>query len=200
MKLFNKMYYLVLVLAVVFTLNNCSTDQISPQNEEGISNNFAAKQGNSENGVINRVTMGGNDICEAWLGLNPGCDGNYSLIAIEKADGTIMGQWHDTWAGGGNGIHVEIDCMNVEGNSAIVGGYVKHGSYDGFDLTGWYFVTKVVDNGTSQHDPADQACFTIDSPIESCQDQEVDFGGYTTLYEALNDNLYDITHGQVEVW
>ena len=195
-----KKLFFLLTLSMLF-LFGCSIDEIQTNDQLSTDNSKIDLQSKGEsNGIIHRVSMGGNDICEAWLGLKPGCDSNYSLIAIEKADGTIMGQWQDKWAGAGNGLHVEIDCMVVEGNSAIVGGYATKGSYNGFDLTGWYFVTKVVDNGTSQHDPPDQACFTIDTALASCQDQPFYFWGISTLYEALDDNLYDITHGQVTVW
>lgn len=191
---------LLLTLSVLF-LFSCNTDEIL-QNEELNTENSEIEVLNKDNtkGVIHRVSMGGNDICEAWLGLKPGCDANYSLIAIQKADGTIKGQLIDTWAGAKNGIHVEIDCMTVEGNSAIVGGYVKHGFYDGFDITGIYFVAKVVDNGTSQKDLPDQASLVIDASIESCEDQPFYYWGIDTLYEALDANLYDVKRGQVTVW
>jgi len=47
----------------------------------------------------------------------------------------------DTFAGGGNGIYVAIDCMQVIDNYAIVSGYINHGSNsNGDDITGLYAV------------------------------------------------------------
>ncbi len=192
---------------MVFTFNNCSTEQIAPQNEEGISkvedNNFAERQGNP---VIHHVSVTGNDLCEPF-GDSPGCDGNFSLTANMREDGTVTGQFQDTYAGGGLGIHVNIDCMIIDGNTAIVGGIATHGSSSFFgyeDLTGKYVVTKVVDNGTSNNDPLDQisySWFWLD--INGCQDQDISGDplnfGYTTLHEALDGELYDITKGQVTI-
>jgi hypothetical protein len=192
MKLVNKMYYLVLALVVVFTLNNCSTDQIAPQEEEGISikkDVVEQSQRNNGNGVIHHVSAGGNDACEAF-GLEPGCDGNFSLTVNMRADGTVTGQWQDTFAGGGFGIHATIDCMFVDGNMAIVSGYVTHGSFDGeTDATGQYIITKVVDNGTSNNDTPDQISFSYSVTDEfSCE-----------LYANSNFALFDLTRGQVKV-
>ena len=200
------MYYLVLALAVVFTFANCSTDEIAPQNEEGKSkvedNSFVERQGNP---VIHHVSAGSNDFCQPFD--PPGCDGNFSLTANMRADGTVTGQFQDTYAGGGLGIHVNIDCMIIDGNTAIVGGIATHGYSNFFgdeDLAGKYVVTKVVDNGTSNNDPLDQisySWFWLD--INGCQDQDISsvpFNfGYTTLYEALDGELYDITKGQVTI-
>ena len=192
MKLVNKMYYSVLALAVVFTLNNCSTDQIAPQEEEGISiKKDVVEQNHRNNGnpVIQRVSAGGNDWC-GGIGLEPGCDGNFSLIANKRADGTVTGQWQDTLPGGGSGIHVDIDCMYVEDNIALVSGFVKHGSVDGQDITGLYVIVRVVDNGTSNNDPYDQVSPIFPVPADlSCE-----------VYADIPVPLFDLTKGQVKIW
>jgi hypothetical protein len=109
--------------------------------------------------VIHHVSLGGVDVCEAF-GLPPGCDANFSLVANEKADGSISGQWQDTFAGGGEGIHVAIDCIKIIGNGAIVGGVITHGTSGGVDVSGQYAITAVVDNGTSANDTRDQMSFS----------------------------------------
>lgn len=117
--------------------------------------------------VVHKVSAGGDDICEAF-GLKPGCDGNFSLTAIQKADGTVSGQWQDVFAGGGNGVHVDVDCLHVVGNWAVIGGVVTHGSVGGTDFTGARALTAVVDNGTSQQDPPDQISFSFFPTGASC--------------------------------
>ena len=51
--------------------------------------------------VVHRVGAGGPDACVAiGAGDHPGCDGNYSLVATEYADGSVSGQYIDRFAGG----------------------------------------------------------------------------------------------------
>lgn len=86
------------------------------------------------NPVVHHVSLGGADFCEA-LGLPTGCDANFSLVANERSDGTVTGQWHDQFAGG-QGVHVAVDCLKIFGNQAIVGGVVTHSSGLDPDPTG----------------------------------------------------------------
>ena len=136
--------------------------------------------------VTHHVSMGGADVCEA-LGLPTGCDANFSLTANQKADGSVSGQWQDTFAGGGEGIHVAIDCMNVAGNGAVVGGVITKGTAGGVDVSGQRALTAVMDNGTSKNDAADQLSFSF-FPTGSC-------GGLT----PGNFPLFNLTNGQVKV-
>lgn len=141
--------------------------------------------------VVDRVSAGGNDACEAF-GLDTGCDGNWSLTARMKADGSVSGQLQDTFAGGGNGVHAEIDCLNVNGNEAIVGGVFTSGGADGEDWTGRRMLTALVDNGTSSGDTPDQISFTFQNPnplVFNCNNLS------TGVFP-----LFDLTTGQVKVW
>jgi len=143
-------------------------------------------------GVIHHVSVGGADACEAF-GLPPGCDGNFSLVANMKANGNVRGQWQDTFAGGGEGIHVAIDCMKIIGNGAIVGGVITHGTSGGVDVSGQYAITAVVDNGTSANDPDDQISFSYFPAIDV-------FGTEDCSELTLNDfALLNLTTGQVKV-
>jgi len=138
--------------------------------------------------VTHHVSLGGADICEA-LGLPTGCDANFSLVANEKSNGSVKGQWQDTFAGGGEGIHVAIDKMNIiDGNGAIVGGVITHGTFGGVDVSGQYAVTAVVDNGTSANDPADQLSFSV-----------FPFNGDFNTLTLGNFVLTNLTNGQVKV-
>lgn len=142
----------------------------------------------SHNRVVHHASLGGADICEA-LGLPTGCDANFSLTANMKADGSVKGQWQDTFAGGGEGIHVSIDCLNVVGNGAVVGGVVTNGTIGGVDATGQRALTAVVDNGTSKNDPADQLSVSFTGIDIPCTD-----------LEPAAFPLFELTNGQVKVY
>jgi hypothetical protein len=135
------------------------------------------------------VSAGGADLCEV-IGQPTGCSANYSLVAIESADGSVTGQYTD--ALGGNGgqkglIHVAVDCLIVQGNAAIVGGVVTHATGDGAGYAGIRAITKVWDNGTSTGDPPDQISFTFPTN-NTC----ADLAG--AAFPA-----YDLVNGQVTV-
>jgi len=111
--------------------------------------------------VTHRASVGGADICDA-TGQPTGCDANYSLIALGYADGTASGQWQDTFrTGGGEGIHVAVDCLNVDGNEAVIGGVITKGTLNGQDFSGRRVLTALVDNGTSANDAEDEISFTF---------------------------------------
>jgi len=136
----------------------------------------------SKGPVVHRVTAGGADICEA-LGLPTGCDANFSLVAIEKADGSVSGQWQDSFGQGNGGFHATVTCLSVNGNEAWVSGVITSGNFQGSDPTGLPVITRVVDNGQS----GDQIGFSFVGDPTSCLDEP-------------NLALFDLTHGQVKVW
>jgi hypothetical protein len=137
--------------------------------------------------VVHRVSAGGPDIC-VGVGKKPGCDANFSLVALQRADGTVSGQISDQFAGRIGGYHAVITCLSFsqDGPEAWIGGVVTHGSYLGQDMTGFPFVLRVRDNGTSANDPADQ----ISLPIE---------GGPGACTEQLDLHLFDAPRGQVKI-
>jgi len=148
----------------------------------------------SKGRVLHHVSVGGADACAAF-NLPPGCDGNWSLVANMKDDGSVTGQWQDTFAGGGEGIHVAIDCMNinVDENWAIVGGVITHGTAGGEDVSGQYAITAVRDNGTSANDPDDQISFSYFPAMAF-------FGTEDCSELTLDDfTLLNLTTGQVKV-
>jgi hypothetical protein len=109
--------------------------------------------------IVHRVSAGGPDACAGW-GLPPGCDANFSLVAMELADGSVLGQWTDRFPLGYGGFHAVIDCLHVVGNEAWVSGVVTQGSIFDIDLAGSPVSARVVDNGISANDPPDQISFT----------------------------------------
>lgn len=105
--------------------------------------------------IVHKVSAGGPDACVAIGFDHPGCNANYSLNAIQNADGTVKGQYTDRFTDG-EGFHAEVDCLSVVGNTAWIGGIIKSGTLNGVDLAGRRVVTKVQDNGTSANDPPDR--------------------------------------------
>lgn len=134
--------------------------------------------------VVHRVSAGGPDACIGH-GSRPGCDGNYSFIATQYADGTASGRYVDRFTTG-NGIVGVVDCVVVVDNQAWVSGWVTSGSFEGEDLAGLPFTTLVVDNGTSATDPPDQAATSH-------------LGDPTPCTEMAAWELFDIPQGQVTI-
>jgi len=117
--------------------------------------------------VVHQAILGSADLCEA-NSLPTGCDANFSLVALERANGSVSGQWQDTFANGDGYIHVDVDCLSVNGNEAWVSGLIAHGNLGGSDLTGLPAITRIADNGTSANDPPDQISFSFIGDATSC--------------------------------
>ena len=128
------------------------------------------------------VSVGSNDI---FL-VPPGGDGNFSLIAIEAADGSVSGQWHDS-TGRGSFLHMEVSCLSVNGNEAWVSGTITNASPDFAAAIGTPAKTRVRDNGRSNTEAEDEIGST--SPTASADD--------CLAEEPLA--LFEINDGQVKV-
>ena len=172
--------FLLLGIFVVGCSDEAVPNDPSNENQTGV----LSKRGP----LVHNVSLGGADLCEA-LGLPTGCDANFSLVANMYADGSISGQWQDTFAGGQEGVNVAIDCMNIIGNFAVIGGVITNGTVGGVDVSGLRAITAVVDNGTSANDPLDQLSFSSLDDNRDCNN--------LTLDDFV---LIDLTHGQVKVW
>jgi hypothetical protein len=112
--------------------------------------------------VVHSASAGSPDICSS-VGDKPGCDANFSLTAIQYANGSVTGQWVDriSHGNGGGGVHVAVNCLNVIDNRAYVSGVITQGNSD---QIGQLALTKVVDNGRSTKDPPDEISVTINFP------------------------------------
>lgn len=189
-----KKLFFLLTLSMLF-LFGCSIDEIQTNDQLSTDNSKIELQSKGEsNGIIHHVSAGGNDACEAF-GEKPGCDRNYSLVANMHSDGSVKGQFIDGWPSeaGWNGVHADIKCMVVDGNMAKVGGVIKKGyhSYYG-DITGWYMIAVLKDNGTSKNDAPDEISFTfINSTYDLCE---------YTEYFLSEDAIWYITRGQIKIW
>lgn len=131
--------------------------------------------------VIHHVSVGGPDQDAA-----DHTDANFSLVANQYADGTSTGEWTDQFGQGQGGIHVQINCLFVQGNEAWVSGIITHGNVNGVDVTGLPCITRVQDNGKSANDPPDQISFSF-------------IGVATPCTAAPNLPLNPMTNGQVTV-
>jgi hypothetical protein len=134
-------------------------------------------------GVVHKVSVGGADVAPP-----PGTDANFSLSGVEHADGTVTGQWQDTFFGRGTpaaSFHMSIDCLLVVGNEAWVSGVITHAP-DFPGAVGLPAITRVRDNGTSANDPADQISFTWIGLPFTCND-------------APDLPLFDLITGQAKV-
>ena len=125
--------------------------------------------------VIHRAHAGGPDACES-LGLPIGCNANFSLVALEMANGRIKGEFTDR-LGGGDGFHAVIDCLVVDGQDAWASGWVTHGSIAGADLEDFPVWVQVVDMGTSHNDTPDRISFSFIGDPTPCTDKP-DFGTF----------------------
>jgi hypothetical protein len=133
----------------------------------------------SVNGVTHRVTVGGPDACSGF-GLKPGCDKNFSLVALDGPNG-VTGHWHDGNMPSG-ALDATVSCLEVVGNEAWI---------NGVDRDGGVWLTRVRDNGTSANDSPDQISFSFgpfpDRPGISCHRRRTDLP------------LVDMPQGQVTV-
>jgi len=167
--------YLTVVIAFLLMgifVTGCS-DEAAPtdsynENQSGVL---------SKNPVTHHVSAGGSDI------VPPGTNANFSLVANMKADGSVSGQWQDSFGHGNGGFHATITCLSViNGNEAWVSGVITSGNAGVTDLTGFFVITRVKDNGKS----GDQISFSFIDDPRSCLDQP-------------DLPLFELTHGQVKV-
>jgi len=183
------MRHTVLSLALLLLVTACADQPVSPTTQpEGLS--VKAGQGP----IVHKVSVGGPDICLSLGYAHPGCDGNFSLIAIQRADGSVTGQMTDQY-GPADGLHATIDCLLVQvipGRTTLeawVGGVVTRPAYQ----AGHRIIARMRDNGTSANDPRPDALSRgIVDPEEegassNCQDRPAIGFGF-------------MPQGQVTIW
>jgi hypothetical protein len=172
-----------LVFVIAFVAVSCDQQPVEPVNDQAATTQF-----NAVHGVMHRVSVGGADVRKAG-GEKP-ADANLSLVAIMRSDGSVKGEWQDSfgklWT-----LHMNVDCLNVVGNEAWVSGVVRRFSIAP-EFAGRAAIIRVADNGVSRNDPADQASKIevegAGEPLES----------YDCL-EAPDLELLDMVNGQVTV-
>jgi hypothetical protein len=117
-------------------------------------------------GVIHKVSVGGADQDAV-----DHTDANFSITAVQHADGTVTGQWSDQFGQGQGGIHAQVNCLAVEGNTAWISGIITSGTVNGVDVTGFPVITEVQDNGKSANDPPDQISFSFVGVATPCTEE-----------------------------
>ena len=142
--------YRIPVILATLVAFGCSEHAVAPTASGG-----PTLQAGRVGRVTHLVTVGSPDACFAF-GASPGCDANFSLVALQGASG-VTGQWSDraSQANGGGGLHITVTCLVVDGNKAWVGGVGPEHTY------GTEWVTRVVDNGKKASDPADQISYSF---------------------------------------
>ena len=179
-------YFIPMVCLLVLSAIGCTksnievpitADELKSEAEIGLTTRGGG------NPVIHHVSAGGADICIDYFGTHPGCNGNFSLVANMKADGSVSGQFTDQFGHGDGGFHATVDCMTIVGNAAWISGVITSGSDgNGVDYTGLPVRTKVVDNGQS----GDEVGFSYIGSRVSCNVKP-------------RVPVFEIT-GQVKVW
>jgi len=86
----------------------------------------------------------------------------FAYTAITGPDGNVKGQAQIFNRAQGNKTHSSINCLNVVGNTAVVGGIVVKSTGGAFD--NWTGVFAVQDNGEGNSDPADRLSLTFVYP------------------------------------
>ena len=166
---------LMLVVALFAVACDETPTQPGPSEAQVVEAQFDAHAGNP---VVRRLTVGGAD---AEVYGPPGSDANFSLVALQRADGTVTGQWSDPY--GGAGMHAEIDCLYVDGNTAWVSGPVtKHTNPD---LVGRTANSQVRDGGDTGDDMVSPVFFLL--PF-TCADQ-FPFEDYGFLFPVNNGQV-----------
>lgn len=191
---------LVLIFVTLFLAYGCSMeDELETIQEASLKFERSSKKA-SHGKVIHRVVVSSKDNCEE-LNLSKGCKGNLSLIANVHEDGSVSGQWQDTFSNAGDHIHVNISCVDIDFTSvgpftfasAIIGGYITKGKIDGQDAIGQYAMVKALDS---------------DYLIEGDRPVHEDFISLSYIgkfqdCQSVDDNMFSLylfSKGQVKIW
>lgn len=176
----------ILMTLATVTVFGCSENSVPPTGQS----DSPTMQASAVSKVAHSVSAGSPDVCSA-VGDKPGCDANFSLTAIQYANGSVTGQWVDrvSQVNGGGGTHVAVNCLNVIDNRAYISGVITQGNSD---QIGQLALTKVVDNGRSQKDPPDEISVTINFP-----GLDVDCNGAPAFDGVIP--IFAIPQGQVVV-
>ena len=119
----------------------------------------------------------------------------FSFQAQERTDGSVTGSGVLTipqpGVAGNVQIHFDIDCLNIDGNSAIMSGTVSKSNVFPETFEVWF---KVVDNGEGNNSSGpDQMTFLYgDEPdlIDDCTvDYNIDYPEEVPLNDVLSGNV-----------
>jgi len=184
------MRHAILTLVPLLLLAACADQSASPLAE---ANAPPAQVGGSP--IVHRVSVGGPDICGSpQVGSKPGCDANFSLIAMQREDGSVTGQMIDSYSEP-RGLHAIVDCLLVQvipGRTTLeawIGGVVTSPT----NQAGQRVITRVRDNGTSMNDPLPDA---IGRAIVAPEEE----GFSSDCQDMAAMGLARTPQGQVTIW
>ena len=81
-----------------------------------------------------------------------------AFAAVQRRDGTVAGRLVYRWRAGDASVRVRVDCLDVAGNRAVLGGRVEEvtGEVPPFITEGLAVVIQVEDNGEGAGAPPDR--------------------------------------------
>jgi len=193
-----KSLYLV-IFSLFFVIGCSKEDEVQDSFQEASLKVENQSNRSSRGKVVHHVIVGSKDNCEE-LGLPQGCRGNLSLVANVYEDGSVDGQWQDTFSDNGEGLHVDIDCVKIGFSRffayAIIGGYIKKGKIDGVDVSGQYALTSAIDldylragEKTGRPIQEDFISLSYNGEYQDCNTVD------TNLF-----SIYPFSKGQVKIW
>ena len=153
MKSLKKMYYLV--LAIVFVMYNCSTDEITTQVEENDNLSFK-KMAQSASGQAGLIFNYGEGSLNGYQ--------SFSFQVTMDVYGNVSGSWQSNYNDSMDdtkdiNTHGTIDCVIFDDNRAIMAGtltVVNEGGYWEPVQVGTYAYFEVVDNGEGENSLPDE--------------------------------------------
>ena len=111
----------------------------------------------------------------------------FTFNAVQKPTGTVTGHLVYQVRGLDIGFHMDIDCLDIVGNSATLSGVVTHitgsGTVPDFLFVGQHGVFSVTDNGEGADAPPDLISDVLLDPAVSCE------GGLLLTYLPVDGNV-----------
>ena len=191
--------WVLMLLSLLFTIG-CSREEVPDSVQEASLKVNTQSKKSTHGKVVHRVVIASKDNCEDES-FPQGCKGNLSLVANEYEDGSVDGQWQDTFSDNGEGIHVKVDCVSIKFThigpitfaSAVIGGYITKGKIDGEDVTGQYAMASAIDLD-----------YLIDDDAPNQEDfVSMSYNGEYQDCNSVNMSMFSMdlfSKGQVKIW
>jgi hypothetical protein len=115
----------------------------------------------------------------------------FAFVALEQADGSVMGTFELTAREVPVRVHGEITCIGIAGNAAWVGGEIEQSSDPDRVAPGTKVRWRLVDNGEGAGTPPDQISFVAlhGDPASHC----------ANMPPASPLQLFDLAAGNLQV-
>ena len=188
--------WVLILFSVLFTIG-CSREETQDSIQEASLKVQTQSKKSSRGKVVQHVVIGSKDNCEE-LGLQKGCRGNLSLVANVYQDGSVDGQWQDTFSEGAEDLHAKVDCVNIKFThigpitfaTATIGGYITKGKIAGEDVSGQYALVSAMDlDYLTDEDGKNQDDFV-----------SISYNGEYQDCDSANLNMSLFSKGEVKIW